>query len=171
MKTSQVLMSTIALLIATSQMACSAKIEGGSGEGPSSLFPGQQSAGFDIASMDGNWKTGCVVEDYGFAMSSTLNVSSGNFEATTKVYKYNRCEETELMDSQTSKGRVVAGAESSSEAGSYQIDLEIPQGNNVTVIEHDLVRFENGKLYLGDHQEAYNGFYPSKVDKKKPYTK
>jgi len=173
MKTSQVLMSTIALILSlgASQMACTAKIEGGAEEVLSGL-PGQQnSGGFDVNLMDGNWKTGCVVEDYGFATDSTLTVSGGNFEATTKVYKYTRCVEAELMDSQTTKGRVVAAGESSSEAGSFQIDLEIPQGNSVTLIEHDLVRLVDSKLYLGDHKASYNGYYPAKVDTKKPYTK
>lgn len=170
MKTSQVLMSTIALFLVATQIACSAKIEGGAEEIISGL-PGQQSAGFDVNLMDGNWKTGCVMEAYGFASDSVLSVSGGQFEATTKVYKYNTCNESELMDSQTTKGRFVAAGESSTEPGSFQVDLEIPQGGNVTVIQYDLVRLVGNKLYLGDHLAPANGYYPSKVDMNKPYTK
>lgn len=171
MKTSQVIMSALIVLLAASQTACSAKIEGSSSNDLPNLGPGPQNAGFNIESLDGQWKTGCVKDIPGYPMEQFLTLSGGNYTSVAKMYMGAECEQAALYDTQTKSGRFVAGLESPTEPGSYQIDIETPQGPNVTAIEYDLARIEDGKLYLGDYMAPYNGNYPSKVNKKLAFTK
>lgn len=169
MKTSQVLITSISLILALSQIGCSAKITAESPQPDGGNNP--QGSKLDLAQANGVWKTGCYVEVYGFASESTLELNNGNFKTTSKAYNGATCDPAQVTHSYTGQGKFVVVKESDKESGSWEIDIQTDQGNGVTVTQYDLVRLENGELYLGDVSAPQNGSYPSKVDKKKAFKK
>lgn len=168
MKTSQVLISSLSLLLSFSQMACSAKI---TSESPAADDPKPLTGGFDINTANGTWSTGCFVEKTGFASQTVLTISNASFDISVKYFKSNICQDPDIQFSYENKGLIVVQQESTSEAGSFEVDLRTDQGGGVTTIEKDLVRLENNELYLGDQSAPKNGVYPSKVDRLKVLTK
>jgi hypothetical protein len=165
MKTSQVILLSLALGLGLTQAGCKVNV---TADGP---VVQDNPVVWDIALANGNWSTGCYVNQGGFASEETLNLDNGNFAMTGKYYKLNTCTAAELQHSTSSSGRVVIIKESDKEPGSYEADLEVPLGGGATQIIQDLVRLESGKLYLGDHMAPYNGKYPSKVDMAKVFSK
>jgi len=169
MKTSQVLISSLALAACLLQIGCKAKVES---DAPSIDIAGSQGGGgFDLAAANGMWKTGCYMEKFGFATETDLELNNGAFKMTMKLYKKAGCQAADLDQTQSSEGKIIVVKPSDKEAGSYEVNVEASQGNGVTVTQYDLIRLENGKLFMGDLSAPANGDYPSKVDLDKAYTK
>jgi hypothetical protein len=168
MKTSQVLISSLALAICLLQIGCKAKVEG---EAPSIDIVGPQGGGFDLAAANGNWKTGCYMEKFGFPTETNLDLNNGVFKMTMKLYKHAGCQAADIDQSLSSEGKFVVTRQSDKEAGSYEVNIESDKGNGVTLTQYDLIRLANGKLYMGDPSAPLNGSYPSKADLDKAFTK
>lgn len=169
MKTSQFFLVALLIIVTNGLAACTAKVEGP--DVVADLTGGGQTApGFDVNALNGTWSTGCVAETWGGSTNASFTLSGGAYQSTAKVYSGSTCAAGNLQQTQNTQGKFVMVSESSTEGGSYNVDIEEQKSGYVQIIS-ELVRVEGNNMYFGDDSAPYNGMYPSKVDKSRAYKK
>jgi hypothetical protein len=164
MKTSQFFISSLVLLLGLNQTACSVKA---SSDAPSDETVAGASTGLNLKEADGTWSTGCYIDKWGFASYSTLHLDNAQYALIEKFYKYGACTETELDWTTKSEGTAVVVGESSTESGSWEVEMRVPFTGGYSIHPDLIRREESDKLFLGDIMAAKNGIYPSKVERER----
>lgn len=175
MKTSQKLLNILSLSALVFVMAaCHAKVEAPSMSLPSvdnNPPPEQKQVSPNESSYyNGTWTSGCYKEKFGFNSLDVFTLVDGIFTRDVKIFQSVDCTGPELQ-SVHDTGTIEIVSESKNQPGSFEIKIYADRGNGVTQISYDMIRFENGKLFLGDLMAPKDGEFPTKVDMEKAYSK
>lgn len=170
MKNSQSLLAFAITAIAAAMLsACSASVDGGTITPPPLPKPLPQND-FTVSTANGTWKSTCFTDKSGMTTTIELTLVDGKFNRREIFYKSSDCRDGNILSDQAQQGTFSVRGESSTEKGSYEINI-LSLENGYSIETEELILVNKNEIYLGDFSAPLNGNYPSKVDQSNPFIK
>lgn len=162
----QTLFHTLVLsFVALSIQACS----GNSKQAPSAA-PGPEPEATGLSSIDGNWTTGCVLQN-GAASNEQRTFTKGAFTIAGEVYMGATCDGSPIITF-TSKGTYSVSGTAANPVGAVNIDVTVTEGDQAQPgTYYTIALIEGGKLYFADVTTSSPNARPTDVNRTRPFSK